>query len=85
MESNSQAKSKKARERWKFLANVLTKNNNEDNILNNPVSVRRFPGFGLFKAVERKNCDSTNFDFQIFEYFCNADNLDSARVEISVR
>jgi len=79
------AKSKKARERWKFLANVLSKNNNESDILTNPVSVRRFPGFGLFNAIERKGYNSTSFDFQTFEYVSNVEHLSGPRVAITLR
>lgn len=85
MESNSLSKAKRARERWKFLAKVLTKNNNEDDILSNPVSVRRFGGFGLFKPVEKHLSYSTNCDFQTFEYTANVENIESPRVDISVR
>lgn len=78
-------KSKKARERWKFLANVLTKNNNENDVLKNRVSVRRFPGFGFFKAIEQQDSDSSESDFQTFVYMSNVSTLSCPRVELTVR
>lgn len=74
-----------ARERWKILANVLTQKNDNNVSLLSSVSVRRFQGFGLFKAVECKSSTIVPAEFQSFEYFSTVERVPSCRVQITVR